>query len=128
TRRTVGEVLNVAQWAFDHDIELVAFHRYNPIRNSFEEEPTAEDMQEVREKLKRWLAGRELAIEIRVDSDRINDAPVPERRSEFASDEKRRMTYWGTWGGGMFPMEIDNWEHDPLYICVAPLRYVEIGL
>src|SRR5215472_6861382 len=51
TRRTLGDALAIVQWAHDHDIDEVAFHRYIPIQNSFEEAPTAEDMRALSSRL-----------------------------------------------------------------------------
>jgi len=56
-RRTLGDAPAMVQWAQDHDVDEVSFHRYDPIQNSFEEAPTADELAALSDRLHDWAAG-----------------------------------------------------------------------
>jgi MoaA/NifB/PqqE/SkfB family radical SAM enzyme len=125
TRRTVSEVISVVQWAADHGVEEVAFHRYSPIRNSLEEEPLLEEMEGAKQELQEWLRGKENVINITIDGKRLNPGHVPEKVTAHWS-LKRMLAI--SQHQMMFPRETGMYRADPLRICVAPNYYAEIGL
>ncbi len=125
TKRTIGEALNVISWAVEHGADLVAFHRYVPIQNSWEEAPSEREYAVLREQLARWSDDNEHRIEIRFESDVINSKRFRERRTKFASPEKQALS--AEHRPPTVPMERGR-NSDPTYICTSPVSYVEIGL
>ncbi len=128
TRRTISEVSNVVQWAADHGVEEVAFHRYNPIQNSFEEAPLGEELENAQHALQDWLRKKGNILHISIDGKRLSPGRV-----------RKKVAYiWHHWTFKrllaigqhqmMFPREAGMNGADPLRICVAPNYYVEIGL
>jgi hypothetical protein len=115
----------VAQWARDHDVDAVAFHRYVPIANSFEEAPTAEELGDLADRLKRWAAKQDRSPTITLDG-RALSRPQPSRRRAYADPVKQRFV--GLISAIMAPMEESERNADPASICVAPDHYIEIGL
>src|SRR3954451_19904762 len=67
TRRTVGDALAILRWADEHDIDEIAFHRYIPIVNSFEEAPTAEELRRLSDQLGEWAAAHPNRMKISLD-------------------------------------------------------------
>jgi MoaA/NifB/PqqE/SkfB family radical SAM enzyme len=124
TKRTIGEALNVVRWAADNRVDLVDFHRYAPIEASWEEAPTADEYASLLEQLATWAADNGDPLEIWFETKPMNSKPVASRRTEVASLDKRACAIERD--RPAFPMETHN--GDPLYICTAPLTYVEIGL
>jgi len=125
TRRTVGDALAIVQWAYDHDIDEVAFHRYIPIQNSFEEAPSADDMHNLSSRLTEWAAARAYPLKITVDGDYVSRLKWP-RRTIFADPVKHRFA--ALTSAMMAPRDPTMDNADPATICVAPNHYVEIGL
>jgi MoaA/NifB/PqqE/SkfB family radical SAM enzyme len=128
TARTVGEALNIVRWAAEHDVDEVAFHRYVPVKNSFEEIPPVDGVQAAVAALRTWLDREGDVMEVKLDGAPLNAAPVPERRTAFASPHKRELTLRPVGPGNMFPMPRAAPYADPVSICVAPRAYIEIGL
>jgi MoaA/NifB/PqqE/SkfB family radical SAM enzyme len=129
TRRTLQDVINVVQFAADNRVETVVFHRYSPIENSFEEEPTPGELERAKDGLSAWLGkhGDEV-IEIWFDGSRLNCAEMSTRQ-KVASWKK----YWiralaEAPGGRTYPMDMDMAGANPAKICSAPDLYVEIGI
>ena len=123
TKRTIGEAFNVLIWAAENCVDSVVFHRYVPIFGSWEESPTDDEYAALLEHLAKWAADNGDPFEIWFESKQLNSKTVPLRRTEVASPEKR--VYPLERDGRAFPLEAHG---DPLYICTAPLTYVEIGL
>ncbi|HEU4686226.1 MAG TPA: radical SAM protein [Nitrospira sp.] len=128
TRRTVGEVMNVVQWSVDHGVEEVAFHRYSPIQNSFEEAPIPEELEHATKTIHDWLVRNGNVIGISLDGHPLNTGPLwmKGRRSRVHWNVKRMLAIGQH--RMMFPREPDMHRADPLRTCIAPNYYVEIGL
>lgn len=125
TRRTVGDALAIVQWAHDHDVDEVAFHRYIPIQNSFEAAPSADELRDLTNRLGNWAAVRDHHLRITLDGDNLSRSEQP-RRTVFADPVKHRFA--GLISSMMAPREPTMSNADPATICVAPEHYVEIGL
>ncbi len=125
TRRTLGDALSIVEWGEAHDVDEIAFHRYSPIQNSFEEAPDAGELAALAERLRRWAGTRRSAPKITLDGNPIS-AGRPSRRRVFADPVKHRFA--GLVTALMAPMEPGMHLADPVHICAAPLHYVEIGL
>jgi MoaA/NifB/PqqE/SkfB family radical SAM enzyme len=129
TRRTLQDIINVVQFAADNCVETVVFHRYSPIENSFEEEPTPEELDRARDQLRAWLGKHGDRLEIWLDGTRLNCNQMEARPKRVASWKK----YWiralaEAPGGRTYPMDIDLAGSNPRKICSAPDLYVEIGI
>jgi MoaA/NifB/PqqE/SkfB family radical SAM enzyme len=129
TRRTLQDIENVVQFAADKRVERVEFHRYSPIENSFEEEPTPDELDRARDQLRTWLAKHGDCIEIGLDGMRLNSTEMISRKKRVASWKK----YWiralaEAPGGRTYPMDIDMAGANRTKICSAPDVYVEIGI
>jgi len=125
TRRTLGDALAIVQWAHDHDIDEVAFHRYIPIQNSSEEAPSLDELQVLASRLGHWAAGYGHSLKITLDGDYLSRFERS-RRTAFADPVKHRFA--GFVSAMMAPREPTTSNADPATICVAPDHYVEIGL
>jgi MoaA/NifB/PqqE/SkfB family radical SAM enzyme len=125
TRRTIGDALGVAEWARDHDVDEVAFHRYVPVSNSFEEEPGAEELRDLADRLRRWAAVQSGPLNVKLDGQLLSRQNAL-RRSVYADPVKQRFA--GLISAMMVPMEAAERTADPATICVAPDHYIEIGL
>jgi len=129
TRRTLQDVNNVVQFAADNDVEGVEFHRYSPIQNSFEEEPTAEELDRTKDQLRAWLAKNGDRLRIGLDGVSLNSSNKEDERKQVASPTKHwiRVLVEAT-GGSTYPMDPDLTSASPVQMCSAPERYVEIGI
>jgi MoaA/NifB/PqqE/SkfB family radical SAM enzyme len=127
TRRTLPEALHIADWALDHGIEEVSYHRYSPIQNSFEEAPTPDELQALKDRLRTWIARYDGRIAIALDGIHLNRQLPGDRRTRIAGVRKREIAPLFC-VGNIFPMEDTEAGSDPGTVCPAPLRYVEIGL
>jgi MoaA/NifB/PqqE/SkfB family radical SAM enzyme len=124
TRRTIGEAINVVEWAAHHEVETVAFHRYNPIQNSFEEAPSDAEYAGIRETLAKWAARNGTTVRVEFEGELLNPTPPPSRRRDFA--DPVRHEFVREWLGPALPTEFG--KGDPIFICLAPRMFVEIGL
>jgi MoaA/NifB/PqqE/SkfB family radical SAM enzyme len=111
TKRTIGEAVNVVTWAVEHEVDLVAFHRYVPIVNSWEEAPEQRDYAELVDTLRKWAARNGNPIELRFEADVLNDRPFASRRTEFASADKQALAKEPQ--APTFPIESDSRYADP---------------
>jgi len=125
TRRTLADALDVAKWAHDHDVDEVAFHRYNPILNSTEEAPTADELKALADRLAAWASGQRSAVTIRLDGQVLSPGRLP-RRNVHADPLKHCFATLVE--AMMVPMEAGERFADPAATCVAPDHYVEVGL
>jgi MoaA/NifB/PqqE/SkfB family radical SAM enzyme len=125
TRRTAGDALAIVQWAHDHDVDEVAFHRYIPIQNSFEEAPGTDELQVLSNRLDHWAAGRRHPLKVTLDGDYLSRFEQS-RRTIFADPVKHRFA--ALVSAMMAPRDRTMNNADPATICVAPDHYVEIGL
>ena len=127
TKRTLSEALNIVRWARDYDIEQVNFHRYSAIKNSFEEPPTPTDLETVRTTLTEWLSKVGDRMTIRVDGVHLNKVLGAERRTQVGGAHKRAIAP-SLFTVNIFPTEAGAPGSDPLSVCPAAERHVEIGL
>ena len=125
TRRTLGDALAIVQWAHDHDIDEVAFHRYIPIQNSFERAPDVDELQELADRLGNWSTVWDHSLKITLDGDNLSRFELP-RRAVFADPVKHQFAAMVS--AMMAPRDPTMDNADPATICVAPAHYVEIGL
>jgi MoaA/NifB/PqqE/SkfB family radical SAM enzyme len=125
TKRTLGDALAIVEWAHDHDVDEVAFHRYSPIQNSFEEAPSAEDLMALSGLLGEWSTRRGHIMKVTLDGNFVSPLPPP-RRTFFADPVKHRFAAMVS--AMMAPRDRTMDNADPATICVAPEHYVEIGL
>lgn len=129
TRRTLQDVIGVAQFAADHGVETVRFHRYAPIENSFEETPTAEELGRVRDELRAWIARNGDRVDIGFDGERLNAPTTAPRRKRGASLKKHLVRDLAELSGGnIYPMDEDVFDAHKTKVCSSPDRYVEIGI
>ena len=129
TRRTLQDIHSVVQFALDHNVEAVEFHRYSPIENSFEEQPTPNELDSAKDQLRAWLAKHGDCLEIEFDGARLNSAEWSPQRKLVASRKKHwvRALAQST-GGSTYPMDMDRAGANRTKICSSPDRYVEIGI
>jgi MoaA/NifB/PqqE/SkfB family radical SAM enzyme len=125
TRRTIGDALGIVEWAQEHDVDEVVFHRYIPIANSFEEEPSTAELRSLSEQLSRWAAKHDGPLTIKLDGQLLS-RPKPSRHTVHADPIKQRFA--SMISAMMAPMDEREPTADPAAICVAPDHYVEIGL
>ena len=125
TKRTLGDALAIVKWAHDHDIDEVAFHRYSPIQNSFEEAPSPDDLVALSGLLGEWSTRRGHAMKVTLDGNFVSPLPPP-RRTVFADPVKHRFAAMVS--AMMAPRDRTMDNADPATVCVAPEHYVEIGL
>ena len=125
TKRTLGDALAIVQWAHDHDVDEVAFHRYSPIQNSFEEAPNEGDLMALTGLLDKWSTAHGHPMKITFDGNFVSPPRQP-RRSVFADPVKHRFA--ALVSAMMAPRDRTMNNADPATICVAPEHYVEIGL
>lgn len=123
TRRTIGEAINIVEWAAAHDVDTVVFHRYNPIQDSFEEAPSDDEYARVRDALARWSARNRTTLEVKFEGELLSPRASRPRRVEYADPIKWLFLRDSA---PSFPTELG--KGDPVYICVSPTEYVEIGL
>ena len=126
TRRTKDEAVRILDWAAQRGANIVAFHRYAPIANSFEEPPTPAEYEQVRDSLRRWCAQNGDAVGVLFESESMNLNTPRAGRTEYASAEK--AADMEDFVGPLFPTEAMDPSGDPYLICSAPRNYVEIGL
>ena len=126
TRRTKDEAVRILDWAAQRGANIVAFHRYAPIANSFEEAPTSAEYEQVRDSLRRWCAQNGDAMGVLFESESMNLNTPRAVRTEYASAEK--AADMADFVGPLFPTEPMDPSGDPYLICSAPRNYVEIGL
>jgi len=120
TRRTMGEAIAVVEWAADHGVDSVVFHRYNPVAGAAEEAPSGAEYQQVRTALVDW-ARRHDGLELRFEGQFLS-----RHRAEPIEPADPLKAQALTESFSSFPTE--RGKGDPIHICTAPLDYVEIGL
>jgi MoaA/NifB/PqqE/SkfB family radical SAM enzyme len=126
TKRTVGEMEAVAEWGAKHAVDIISFHRYAPIQDSWEEQPEAEVEHASRERLRDWCARSRNPLRLYFEGESLNSVQVESRRTIYADPEKAAALCES--GKVMFPMEAGRSGADRLMTCAAPSEYVEIGL
>jgi MoaA/NifB/PqqE/SkfB family radical SAM enzyme len=125
TRRTQGEALGVLDWAAAHDVDNVVFHRYSPIQGSFEERPSAIEIDALRESLAAWTARNNDQVRVYFEGLGLNSVEPRLRKTEFAS-EKHNFT--ALYAPLNYPIDADQPGADAHFTCTAPNSYAEIGL
>ena len=87
TRRTIGEAVRVLDWAAEHDVDIVVFHRYSPIQDSFEERPSEAETDRMRENLAAWTARNDDRVRVYFEGLCLNSIEPKLRKTLFASDK-----------------------------------------
>ena len=139
TRRTLSEALNILDWCREMNIDEVSFHQYNPIQNSFEEQPSAEELQGARETIDRWIRDKRPSMKIGFEGEIIHQNVSLRKRPLFSGLKVLSRWFWygylrnpkeGFPKGWpvMFPVDIHHGGAIPEMVCAAPKYYVEIGL
>lgn len=126
TSRTIGEAMNTLKWCTDQGVDLVAFHRYVPIQDSWETSPSDEAYVALRDELREWCVVNGDPIRVLFEGEVLNARPAPSRRTEHA-DERKALALMES-EKMMFPVEARKLGGDPFMTCAAPDEYVEIGL
>jgi MoaA/NifB/PqqE/SkfB family radical SAM enzyme len=121
TRRTIGEVVNILEWAERNGVDAVTFHRYDLLANgmSFEEVPTAQEYGNARAAATRWCNSNH-QMNVWFEGERINSEAIPTRKDKVASPEKQEFLRF--YNAPSYPVE------GRAAICAAPDSYIEIGL
>jgi MoaA/NifB/PqqE/SkfB family radical SAM enzyme len=125
TRRTIGEAVNVVSWAAAHDVDSVVFHRYSPIQDSFEEAPSDDELEAMRDVLMRWAADNKDPIRVRFEGFSLNGAEPHLRKRTFASGKHAFRKVYAKLN---YPIDAGDPCADPELVCTAPVSYAEIGL
>lgn len=126
TRRTLEDAIPIADWCAERGIELLVFHRYNPIKMSFEESPTDDEYKKVRDELREWSARNGDPLSLRFESEFLTTVE-PEPRKNLYADPVRRQAV-KDFGHMTFPIEGSHPGHEPNYSCASPNEYIEVGL
>lgn len=126
TRRSIGEAVNVVEWSARHGADEVTFHRYAPVPGSFEEPPSDDEYNAVKDRLRRWSVRNNDCIRILFESECLNAYPPTLEQREPASLEKE--SFRADFHHWPFPQENKGPGADPFLSCTAPRDYIEIGL
>ena len=125
TRRTVGEILSVARWAAEHDLDRVDFHSFVPTQASTEEVPTADEMAAATDALADWIAVAAPAAMILVDGRVLNRGRGGQgRRTRFACPVKSRFRNEFP----LHPVEADDRWASGTHVCMAPVRGLDVSM
>ena len=125
TRRTIGEAIGVLDWAAEHDVDTVVFHRYSPIQDSFEERPSEAETDRMRENLAAWTARNENRVRVYFEGLCLNSIEPKLRKSLFASG---KHAFRAVYAPLNYPIDTDQPGADRHFTCTAPNSYAEIGL
>jgi MoaA/NifB/PqqE/SkfB family radical SAM enzyme len=125
TQRTIGEVLNVLDWAAERDVDSVVFHRYSPIQDSFEGRPSDAESEQMRERIAGWTERNKDRLRVYFEGLCMNAVEPKLRKTAFASDKHRFRAVYAPFN---YPIDADQPGADRHFICTAPNSYAEIGL
>ncbi len=125
TRRTIGEGVRVLDWAAEHDIDSVVFHRYSPIQDTFEERPSEAEFDQMREDLAAWTARDGDGVRVYFEGLCLNSVEPKLRKTLFASD---KHAFRAVYAPLNYPIDADQPGADRHFTCTAPNSYAEIGL
>jgi len=125
TRRTIGEAIGVLDWAAEHDVDTVVYHRYSPIQDSFEERPSEAETDRMREHLAAWTARNENRVRVYFEGLCLNSIEPKLRKSLFASG---KHAFRAVYAPLNYPIDPDQPGADRYFTCTAPNSYAEIGL
>lgn len=125
TRRTVGEALNILDWAAAHDVDNVVFHRYSTIEGSFEERPSETEIGTLRNSLASWTASNDDQVRVYFEGLCLNSVEPRLRKTESASEKYNFRPLYAPLN---YPIDANEPGADPQFICTAPNSYAEIGL
>lgn len=127
TRRTIGEVVNVIEWAGKTGIDYVTFHRYDPLAiGNTEEAPTPLEYERAKELAAQWCDSSGYPLNVMFEGQRMNREAFPDRKTEVCSPEKQAFKRF--YVAPSYPTEIDREGANPNFICDAPNSYIDIGL
>ena len=85
TRRTLGEGIRIFDWAAEHGVDGVIFHRYSPIQNSFEEQPTESELAAMREQIREWTLRNGDGVKVEFEAISLN-----QRDMALSQDSQRQ--------------------------------------
>jgi MoaA/NifB/PqqE/SkfB family radical SAM enzyme len=123
TRRTVGEMLNVARWAAEHDIDRVDYHLYSPIERGTEEVPTDAELRTAVDALRDWIARASPSTMIIVEGELLHRGR-PSRRSSYASAVKSRFIN----NFPLYPVDATHRWAARDHLCMAPVRGIDVSM
>jgi MoaA/NifB/PqqE/SkfB family radical SAM enzyme len=128
TRRTIGEAVNIVEWAETHGVDNVIFHSYNPVQDSIEEAPSALELASAKAALAEWIKQADRRIYIRFDGENLNPQNRMDRRTQNASPEKQQLrNAEQRYIEPAYPV-YNKLNESNEYICAAPNSYVDISL
>ncbi|MBR9971368.1 radical SAM/SPASM domain-containing protein [Magnetospirillum sulfuroxidans] len=122
TARTVGGMLDVAQWADEIGIDVVDYHLYNPIWLGTEAVPDLDELARQRDAIQQWASRQDSAVKILVQGDVVHAGRLG--RQGMASAAKGRFFP----GQPCYPLAGTSPYAHPTSLCRAPFDYVEIGM
>jgi MoaA/NifB/PqqE/SkfB family radical SAM enzyme len=125
TRRTIGEAARVLDWAAEHDVDIVVFHRYSPIQDSFEERPSEAEFERMRDDLAAWTARDGDRVRVYIEGLCLNSVEPKLRKTLFASG---KHAFRAVYAPMNYPIDADQPGADRHFTCTAPNSYAEIGL
>ena len=126
TKRAVGDIETITEWAAKHGVDHIHLHRYVPILDSWEERPEAEAGRVASDLLRKWCIRRGNPLQIQFEGESLNSMPLPSRGAVYPDPEKAAPPLES--GKMMFPMRAGTAGSDRVITCAAPNEYVEIGL
>ncbi|PWC40453.1 hypothetical protein TSO352_01085 [Azospirillum sp. TSO35-2] len=119
TRRTLPAMMDVLEWAYANQVDSVNFRQYDPIADSFEEQPSPEELAPQIAALGEWAAAHPDGPDIRFEPNWIR----------FTNKEVvDTVHYKARSGHANYPILSGRPDAHPVYACMAPLQYVDIGL
>lgn len=127
TRRTLGEGVKILDWAAEQNVDTVVFHRYSPIQNSFEEQPSESECRAMQDQLREWSIRNGNRIKVQFEAISINQRPCRFRKTATANPDKHRFKNLYA-PACNFPVDLGQISAHPEFTCTSPLTYVEIGL
>jgi hypothetical protein len=126
TKRAVGAMETITEWAAKHGVDHINLHRFVPIQDSWEERPEAEAERVASDRLRKCCIRRGNPLQIQFEGESLNSVPLPSRRAVYADPEKAAALLESD--KMMFPMQAGTAGWDRVMTCAAPNEYVKIGL
>ncbi len=115
TERTLPNMLNILDWAYELGIDKVMFNRYNPFKNDSEVRPTDEAMSAQKRRIGEWVQYHHDGPFVKIDTKLVKMRLEPELPTPLGKQALRYPNHPQTWLGG-----------HPYYICPVPTQYIDI--
>ncbi|CAO3441357.1 radical SAM protein [Azospirillum endophyticum] len=122
TRRTVGNMLDVARWAAEMDLDNVVFHLYDPLPIGIEEVPSKEELDRSTDDLMDWIERENAPVGICIGSNVLRE-PV-NRRVTFADPVKSRFVNRAP----SYPIDAGHPWAPTRSLCMSPFRFLDVGM